>query len=700
MVRSLAALFLLIAVLAASPVYARPADCRDMTSIAAEAGGRRRPATNEEIIQLRDIGSQEPQVVDKPSPIAISPEGRRAAFVLSRADIASNAGCRVLVVLSLTGTGSARVVDRGGEPITFRHPIRGLWVDVGVPIAVSPVWSKDGRELFYLKRVDGRTALWRVDVARGTARAATHVDYDIETVVRPTGSSDLLVTGRPGWVAARQAIATESQRGWLYDERIVPGASAEPRVKESLTPEQLFRFDPRSGKLFDADSSQRAPYRAAMTIAAADEAVNANGARAAISYLSWGNASARIALTEQGGNQKSCVDPSCTGWLLGLWWTRDARSIIFLKREGADNELSSLYRWTPETGVVTRLLSTPDAIQNCAMAAVELVCTRESSVRPRYVIAIDPAGGVRELFDPNPGFRSVVLGRVERLHWTNDLGLPAWGDLVLPPNIAPGTKLPLIVVQYFSRGFLRGGTNNEYPIYPLAARGFAVLSLQRPPAKPSTLPPGASSADHMNEQFADWQDFRSALSSMEYGIAAAARTDAIDMSRLGITGLSDGAAVARFALINSHLFKAAAISGCCMDPTSYLAYGGTAWSDELQAAGFPRLVDGDRDFWKPVSLAENAARLDTPLLIQASDEEYLLALDGFERLREYHQPIEMFVFPSEHHGKSQPVHKLAVAERTEDWFDFWLNCKESPDPTKREQYARWRRLREAAPATY
>jgi hypothetical protein len=28
-----------------------------------------------------------------------------------------------------------------------------------------------------------------------------------------------------------------------------------------------------------------------------------------------------------------------------------------------------------------------------------------------------------------------------------------------------------------------------------------------------------------------------------------------------------------------------------------------------------------------------------------------------------------------------------------DWFDFWLNSHEDPDPAKAEQYKRWRELR-------
>src|SRR3546814_7717574 len=53
-------------------------------------------------------------------------------------------------------------------------------------------------------------------------------------------------------------------------------------------------------------------------------------------------------------------------------------------------------------------------------------------------------------------------------------------DLVYPVNYDRRKKYPLIVVQYISRGFLRGGVGDEFPIQVFANRGYAVLSIQRP----------------------------------------------------------------------------------------------------------------------------------------------------------------------------------------------------------------------------
>src|SRR3546814_9514621 len=55
--------------------------------------------------------------------------------------------------------------------------------------------------------------------------------------------------------------------------------------------------------------------------------------------------------------------------------------------------------------------------------------------------------------------------------------LPWYGDLIYPVGYQRGTRYPMVVVQYRTRGFLRGGTGDEVPIQTLADQGFLVLSV-------------------------------------------------------------------------------------------------------------------------------------------------------------------------------------------------------------------------------
>jgi hypothetical protein len=98
--------------------------------------------------------------------------------------------------------------------------------------------------------------------------------------------------------------------------------------------------------------------------------------------------------------------------------------------------------------------------------------------------------------------------------------------------------------------------------------------------------------------------------------------------------------------------------------------------------------------WKALSTTYHVDRVHAPLLIQASDSELFANLPEYVAFKDAKKPIEVYVFPGEYHIKWQPRHKLAVAERTVDWFRFWLKGEEDADPARADQYERWRRMRD------
>ncbi|WP_162875634.1 Atxe2 family lasso peptide isopeptidase [Sphingomonas crusticola] len=654
-----------------------------------------RPVTATDLVRLRDIGFPDATNPDRPSPLAVSPDGKSAAFILMRADPVANDYCRALLVVPLQPNAAPRLVDRGGDYIMMDGPVRGLLATLGPPRTITPVWSPDGQWIAYLKREHGVTQIWRVRADGGGASQVTHSPVDIESLLWPADGK-LLYTARPDRLARERAIDTEGRSGWLYDARITPNASARPRLRMTDIPIHLYSIDPVSGIVAEADAAQKISYAGAQQISEGSLAVSAAGARAWTEAISPSPLSDRVLRTAPAsGRAVACTALACRGRLDGLWWQEDGRTLIISRREGWKNSVTAFYMWRPGHGQPRRVLATEDAVQGCVPAENGLVCTRESAALPRHVVLLDPANGTSvTIFDPNPEFHDIALGSVRRLKWRNDHGFEAWGDLVLPPGYRRGEKLPLVVVQYHSEGFLRGGTNDEYPVYLFAAAGIAVLSLERPTVV-AGLDPKATTGDAMlAANYAHWAEHKSLLSSLLTGVDAAIATGAVDPARIGLTGLSDGATLTRFALINSHRFAAAAISTCCIEPHTAKTYGGIAMSDFFSRMGFPGVERPDPAFWAEMSLTQNAARIHTPLLMQLADDEYLLALEAFEALRENGQPTELYVYPDEHHGKWQPAHRLAVYSRDVDWFSFWLQGREDVSTAKRAQYARWRMMRD------
>ena len=87
----------------------------------------------------------------------------------------------------------------------------------------------------------------------------------------------------------------------------------------------------------------------------------------------------------------------------------------------------------------------------------------------------------------------------------------------------------------------------------------------------------------------------------------------------------------------------------------------------------------------------------TPLLIQVADREYRLALETFAALDHARAPVEMYVFPDEHHVKSHPAHRLVIYGRNLAWFDFWLRGVVRTDAQSVATMERWQALKLRTP---
>src|SRR5882762_5020006 len=62
-------------------------------------------------------------------------------------------------------------------------------------------------------------------------------------------------------------------------------------------------------------------------------------------------------------------------------------------------------------------------------------------------------------------------------------------------------------------------------------------------------------------------------------------------------------------------------------------------------------------------------------------------------LRYLQKPVDLIIIPDSEHVITNPGERMISQSSTVDWFRFWLKGEEDPDPTKAEQYKRWREFR-------
>jgi dipeptidyl aminopeptidase/acylaminoacyl peptidase len=649
-----------------------------------------RPAadlTARALIELRDFGGAGAKVGGEP-PFRVSPDGRWAALILRRADVARDDYCHGLVIVPLAGNGRPRLLDTGGDYIPLIHDLRGVADFVnGAPRMNTPAWSSDGRYLAYLRRDHGSTQAWVVGLDGGPARQISRLATDATAVRWSADGKSLAVRSRPGLSAAEDEIRQEGRSGFHFDRSFLPLTDKAPRPSAEAPFVDCW-YDRATDQPIAAPSD-RAPAASGRPAGAVAFAESSTGMRAWTAPRDPAALFPPVALhVAIEGREIACPAALCADHVAALWWIGSTDLLFIRAGYPGNGGRDEVYRWrvTGKEGPAL-LLSTVDALIGCQLAQSRLICARESAAVPRRLVSID-VGTAKSamLFDPNPDFSVDRLAPVERLTWYDAQGVATYGDLVLPPDHKAGQRHPLIVVQYQSRGFVRGGTGDEYPLQLLARHGFAVLGFQRP----SELPI-AETVRNLTElqraNIAGFAERRMIVSALEAGVDAAITRGVVDAERLGITGLSDGAVTVQYILSRPNRFKAAVLSTCCDDPGSALSAAGLGYRDDVLSWGYPSPGAPGDGFWRGYSLAMSADVVKTPILMQLADDEFRLALETYSSLQYRKLPVDMFVFPDEHHYKWHPAHRLAVYARNLAWFDFWL--RGVSDPAFEGDIKRW-----------
>ncbi|OUC52982.1 MULTISPECIES: Atxe2 family lasso peptide isopeptidase [Sphingomonadaceae] len=627
--------------------------------------------TSADLVALRDIGPPFPD--PRRHFVGISPDRKRIAFQVRQANPASNTYRLSLVVMDLRKSGQPVAIDEGGELILQVVPgMSGALGETGLPETITPQWSPDGNFIYFLKRLEGSTQVWRACTDKLDSRPISNEGGDVGGFALSADGQKIIYSTWRIEDGEREALRLEGLRGYRYDKRFRPLTASGPEALP-MGRRHIMAIALDSGRTQPASKAETAYFEGVIGDGATPApAIAANGRRAWVVRKGEIGVGPPPKLFAEDARRTShqCIAETCAE-ISALWWRPDGTRIRYIRREGWADSENAVYEWAPGENAPRRLFSTADLLLDCQPVDERILCALEQSAAPRKLVLLDPQSGRFDtVFDPNPGFRRYSLGQVERLHWSNEFGAETFGDLIYPVDFDPHRTYPLIVVQYISRGFLRGGVGDEAPIQVFANRGYAVLSVQRP--KLTSVAQGSTTEAELERRLLnDFRDRRSVLSSIEMGVRLLIGRGIADRDRIGITGLSDGSSTVQFAAINSHMFKAGSASGCCWDPFQD-AFLGPDTARAFHSFGWPQLVDYNSGVWNRMSLVQNARAVEFPLLIQQSDDEFRGALASYTALQQAGNPVALFVFPGEHHIKWQPAHRLAVYERNIRWFDYWL----------------------------
>ena len=610
--------------------------------------------------------------------LAVSPDGTRVAVFRRAARVASNDYQHDLVVVDLAPPFATRIIGDGGGWI--HRPGRRS----GAEMDRIPVWSPDGRSLAYLAERAGNVELWISSADGQRRRALARRPGDVTRMIYASDGQRLIYEMGPSRSALIDERRTEEELGFAVDDRFEAAFALRPRDRR-LEGETYWSVDVRTGAVRAASDVDRH---------ALDVTAPSGNLAAPLVADDTAMTPIRAVSSSDGAGARVCAAEACRGAI--EWAYRIGDAVIFLRMEDPAASYSALYRWDLGDDSVHRLRREEDRLLDCQVAARQVICFQEATLQPRRVVAFDVAtGAMTEAYDPNPQWRHFAFARFERIDVHDAFGNEAYAHLFYPDGYVAGRQYPLVVVQYRSRGFLRGGTGGEYPIQALARRGYFVLSVDKPEWRAIVGQQSAHDIIERTELDNSERDMK--LSAITALIERVNSRGLIDPHRIALTGLSDGAETLYWSLTHSDLFAVAVASTPPIDAMTW--YVGSERFRQQRHRDFgdvsPWASGPWAGYWRDVAPANHADRIRVPLMMQLADAEALPAFSLYARLRDANRPVEFYIYPDEYHLKWQPRHVLAAQERALDWIDFWLQGIERDDPHEPGRLERWRAMRAA-----
>lgn len=634
------------------------------------------------------------ETIDLTTPV-VSPDGRTVAFRQGRASLNND---------RYELTWWAMPVDGSRAPLKLGDGGTALWMSEGVPVVEAPQWSADSKAIYYRALRDQQVQVWRAKADGTGDQAVTRDDADVDRFVLQ-GADRLTYAVRATRAQILETERSLREKGVRIDETVDPSQALFDAVEINGRP-AVERF---SGRWFQRDSlAFKTPERFRTldlnTLALVNESDKGGPSRAKpidvfAAVKVWAKAKsdqfgeARLAfasgrwsleVTRPDGSVAVCTGSPCD--LKSLDWIawRPGRDEIIFRAQD-DRQRTVLAAW-PVGGSPRTILTTTARLDGgqagvpCAISQTAALCIQAAAMTPPNLERIDLASGARAtLAAPNGPTIADPAITSERLAWTDAAGRTFTGELIAP---AGDGRVPLFINYYNCGGYLRGGVGDEWPFIIFAKAGIAALCIQRRPG-------GLDAVANYDE----------ALGGVSAAIDLLDRQGRIDRRKIGMGGLSFGTEVTVWVAQKTNLLAAASIASVLIEPAYYWLNGvaGRDVHDGLRQAWKLGAPDETPERWKEVSPALSLETFKTPLLMQFPEQEFRPTIEFFARLSNSKTPVELYVFPQERHVLAKPRHRLAAYERNLDWFRFWLQDYVDPDPTKVEQYRRWRAMPRPAP---
>ncbi len=312
---------------------------------------------------------------------------------------------------------------------------------------------------------------------------------------------------------------------------------------------------------------------------------------------------------------------------------------------------------------------------------------RESYDQPPVLVAQNKKKISRVIWDPNPQLKNIDLGQASIYTWKDEEGRTWKAGLYKPSNYRTEQRYPLVIQThgFWQSQFRPSGIfTTSFAARELAEAGIIVL--QVPEEQCPQITPGG------------WE---CAVARYESAANQLVLDGLADPDRIGMIGFSATCFYVMETLTTGtlHLKAASITDGKLVSYMQYMTLVDLFGNDPLRE--FDSMI-GAKPFgeglqqWLKRSPGFNLDKITAPLLVVGESPVNMLNMwEPYAGLRLLHKPVDLLMLNTDltQHILTNPAVRMASQGGSVDWFRFWLQDYEDPDPTKVEQYSRWRVLR-------
>jgi dipeptidyl aminopeptidase/acylaminoacyl peptidase len=300
----------------------------------------------------------------------------------------------------------------------------------------------------------------------------------------------------------------------------------------------------------------------------------------------------------------------------------------------------------------------------------------------------------RMIFDLNPQLSELRLGAFQELSFVVH-GIPIVAGLYLPSGYVAGRRYPLVIQThgFDPKRFSMDGCeewSSGFAARPLAASGIMVVQMQNfaNPEDHDRVGNDSSLGNTVEERFRNY-----VVLAYEQVIDYLNERGMTDPDQLGISGFSRTVWFVSYALTHSKTpFRAAVLTdGISGGYFEYVARRETEF--DVDNGGMAPFGEAGLQLWKRESPGFNLDRLRTPTRL-VSFGDLTSEWEWFVGAQLMGKPVELVDIAGAKHLLERPQDRYIAMQGIVDWYRFWLQGYERPNPDDLDQYKRWEHLRE------